>query len=104
MRESQLRQQLAGTLRTAAGQEYWAAAGRSRVASDTNTRRQRRFNRIAENIYADIIRNAKVQASAPTVISKSDRNPIYLTATIAGAAATWALVRKLRNHRTRSLR
>ncbi len=104
IREVQLRQHLAGTLSTPAGRDYWAAAGAARMKYDTNTRRQRQFNQIAAEVYSGIIGDAKSLISPPTGAAKSDGDPIRLTITIAGAAAAWAIMRRLRKHRTSSLR
>jgi hypothetical protein len=96
IRESQLRQHLAGTLSTPAGREYWVAAGVARMKYDTNTRRQRQFNRIAEEVYLATSGATSKPVRTPTAAGRSDRDPLFLT--LAGAATAWAVVRRLRNH------
>lgn len=104
MRESQLRQHLAGTLSTPAGREYWTAAGAARINYDANTRRQRQFNQIAEEVYSAATGTSDRPVRPSTAVSRSNRNPLFLTVTIVGITTAWAVMQRIRSHRTRLLK
>jgi hypothetical protein len=96
--ERQLRQHLAGALSTRAGREYWANAGTDRRRYDSNTRRQREFNRIAEEVYSETVAlGGRPAATMPSAVGRSKRGAGVFCILIALVAAALALLRRLQN-------
>jgi hypothetical protein len=100
--ERQLRQQLAGALSTRAGREYWANAGAARRQYDSNTRRQREFNRIAEAVYSESISLESTRANLSPAVRRFSTDTVSLCVGVAAAATAWAVIRRISHGQNRN--